>query len=105
MYDPSVGEIIKVYNWHAVVLDKFTNDQGSVVLYVHTLRNVFRGYAPEYINLDLATEDGITPATRQDLERELQTHQALRKTALESFFAAIKVADKAEEMAEPISVT
>ena len=82
------GDIIKLHNWHGVVLKVFRSDDGGAVLYVHTLRNVFRGYPPEYVEVDLAPE-GIQSATRADLEQELQKLSQVREAALDAFWAAI----------------
>ena len=82
------GDIIKLHHWHGVVLKVFRSDEGGTVLYVHTLRNVFRGYPPEYVEVDLAPE-GIQPATRADLEREYQKLLQVRQAGLDAFWTAI----------------
>lgn len=71
-YQSKVGDIIKMHSWHGVVLDVFTNEAGGTVLRVRTARNVFRGYPPEFIEVDLARE-AITPASRADLEKEIHS--------------------------------
>ena len=83
------GDIIKMHNWHGVVLKVFQSDDGGTVLYVHTVRNVFRGYPPEYIEVNLAP-DSIQPASRQALEQELQKHHQVREAALQQFLTAIE---------------
>ena len=44
-YIPKAGDIIKMHNWHGVVIKVFKNeDETGTVLQVQTARNVFRGY-------------------------------------------------------------
>jgi hypothetical protein len=87
-YIPKVGDVIKMHSWHGVVLDVFKNDAGGTVLRVHTARNVFRGYPPEFIEVDVAP-DSIFPATREDLEKEIEKHRALRDAAVAELMAYI----------------
>ncbi|GAB4408918.1 MAG: hypothetical protein Fur0044_02380 [Anaerolineae bacterium] len=80
-YQPKAGDIIKMHSWHGVVLEVFTSKTGRTVLHVQTARNVFRGYPPEFIEVDVAPE-AITPATRADLEKEIKHLQHMREIGL-----------------------
>lgn len=88
-YQPQVGDIIKMQWWHGVVLKVFTNEAGGTVLQVQTARNVFRGYGPEFIEVEVAPE-AITPATQADLEQEIKQLQAMREVGLQKMFEAIR---------------
>jgi hypothetical protein len=72
-----------------VVLDIFTNEAGGMVLRVQTARNVFRGYPPEFIEVDLAP-DAITPATRADLDKEIRLLSERRELGLQQMIDAIR---------------
>jgi hypothetical protein len=87
-YKPKAGDIIKMHAWHGVVLDVFTNETGRTVLHVQTARNVFRGYPPEFIEVDVAPE-AITPATRADLEKEIKHLQNMREIGLKQMLDCI----------------
>lgn len=89
-YKPKVGDIIKMHSWHGVVLKVFTNQIGGTVLQVQTARNVFRGYPPEFIEVELAPE-AISPATRQDLEEEISYLRQMREVGLKQMLDGIKV--------------
>ena len=80
-YEPRIGDIIKMHNWHGVVLKVFKAETGSTVLQVQTARNVFRGYPPEFIEVDIAP-NAIVPATRADLEKEIGYLQKMREVGL-----------------------
>jgi hypothetical protein len=100
-YKPKIGEIIKMHSWHGVVLDVFTNENERTVLRVQTARNVFRGYPPEFIELDLAPE-AITPATRADLDKEIKLLQEMRELGLQQMLSAIQDNNgSAEAASEP----
>jgi hypothetical protein len=71
------------------VLKVFTGEAEGTVLQVQTARNVFRGYPPEFIEVDLAP-DAVTPATRADLEREIQHLQRMREIGLQQMLDGIK---------------
>lgn len=88
-YQPRVGDIIKMQWWHGVVLKVFKNEAGGTVLQVQTARNVFRGYGPEFIEVDIAPE-AISPATEADLEREINQLQEARESGLRKMFEAIR---------------
>jgi hypothetical protein len=88
-YKPQIGEIIRMHSWHGVVLNVFTSETGGMVLRVQTARNVFRGYPPEFIEVDLAPE-AITPATMADLEKEIQLLQEMRQRSLQQMMESIK---------------
>lgn len=87
-YHPKVGDIIKMHSWHGVVLKVFTNPEGGTVLQVQTARNVFRGYPPEFIEIE-AAPNAITPATRADLETEIRYLQRMREIGLQQMLAAV----------------
>ncbi|MCB0211038.1 MAG: hypothetical protein KDJ52_16995 [Anaerolineae bacterium] len=90
-YIPDPGDIIKMHAWHGVVLKVFCNDQGQdTVLQVQTVRNVFRGYPPEFIELN-AAPDAVSPATRADLEAEIQYLQQMREIGLQQMLDSIRV--------------
>ncbi len=91
-YQPEVGDIIKMHVWHGVVLNVFTSQTGGTVLQVQTARNVFRGYPPEYIEVE-AAPDSITPASKADLEQEIAYLQQMRDTGLQQMLASIKQED------------
>jgi hypothetical protein len=57
-----------------------------------TIRNVFRGYPPKFIEIDAALE-AITPATRTDLEQEVRHLQRMREIGLQQMMDSIN-ADK-----------
>ncbi len=89
VYKPKAGEIIKMHSWHGVVLDVFIGEAGGTVLRVQTARNVFRGYPPEFIEVDLAPE-AVSPAIRADLEKEIRLLQEMRELGLQQMMNAIK---------------
>jgi hypothetical protein len=89
-YKPKVGDIIKMHAWHGVVLNVFSSETGRTVLQVQTARNVFRGYPPEFIEVE-AAPDAISPATRQDLEAEIDYLQRMREVGLRQMLDSIKV--------------
>lgn len=81
------GDIVQIHNWYGVVLETHFNEGGALsIIRVQTARNVFRGYGPEYIDVRLDPA-AIRPATRADLEREIQTHQRLLDGAVERLLA------------------
>lgn len=50
-----IGALVKLHGVYcAVILEEFRSETGGVVLKVQTLRNVFRGFGPEIIDLSLA---------------------------------------------------
>jgi hypothetical protein len=87
-YQPKAGDIIKMHSWHGVVLNVFTSDTGQTVLQVQTARNVFRGYPPEFIELSLAPE-AVTPASRTDLDKEINYLQQMREVGLKQMLDRI----------------
>ncbi len=88
VYHPKAGDVIKMHSWHGVVLKVFTNAEGGAVLQVQTARNVFRGYPPEFIEIE-AAPNAITPATRADLETEIRYLQRMREIGLQQMLAAV----------------
>jgi hypothetical protein len=88
-YQPKVGDIIKMQWWHGVVLKVFTNEAGGTVLQVQTARNVFRGYGPEFVEVEIAPE-AISLATQADLEQEINQLQEVRERGLRKMFDAIR---------------
>lgn len=89
-YQPKAGDVIKMHSWHGVVLKVFVNDTGGTVLQVQTVRNVFRGYPPEFIEIEAAPE-AIAQATRTDLEAEIDYWQRIREIGLKQMMDNIKV--------------
>jgi hypothetical protein len=87
-YQPRIGDVIKMYNWHGVVMNVFTSETGRTVLQVQTARNVFRGYPPEFIEVDVAPE-GVCSATRADLEKEIEYLQRMREVGLKQMLDSI----------------
>lgn len=88
---PKAGDIIKMHAWHGVVMKVFRSEQDQgTVLQVQTVRNVFRGYPPEFIELD-AAPDAVSPATRADLDREIQHLQQMREIGLQQMLDSIGV--------------
>lgn len=80
VFTPKVGDVVKIQNWHGVILDiTFDADGQPAILRVQTPRNVFRNMGPEFIDARLAP-DKIQPATRQDLDDEI----AFRRSLLEA---------------------
>lgn len=76
------GQVIKMHNWHGVILAvHFTADGEPALLQVQTVRNIFRGFGPEFVDLRLNPE-AITTAVWSDLEREITQHQQLQTAAL-----------------------
>lgn len=83
-YAPKIGDIIRMRSWHGIILDVFQNEQKDTVIRVQTVRNIFRKLGPEFIEIDLAP-DQVTPATREDLEKEIALHQRVQQEAIEKF--------------------
>ena len=72
-----VGQLVKLHNSYcAVVLDKYVSQNGGVILRVQTLRNVWRGFKAELIDTTVAPQ-GIYPATLEDVQAEIESHQAV----------------------------
>ena len=89
MYTPKTGDIMKIHNWHGVILNIFTNEQDGKVLQVQTVRNVFRGYGPEFIEMAVAP-DAIKLATKDDLDKEIAYITKIREIGLNKMLAVIK---------------
>ena len=87
-YKPKAGDIIKMHSWHGVVLEIFISETGRTVLQVQTARNVFRGYPPEFIEVEAAPE-AITAATRADLDQEIKYLQSMRDMGLKQMLDRI----------------
>ncbi len=98
-YQPKVGDIIKMHSWHGVVLDIFKSETGGTVLRVQTARNVFRSFPPEFIQVDLAP-DAITPASREELDREIAFLQEMRELGLQQMLSAIQDGQANREVEE-----
>ncbi len=96
MYTPHKGDIIKIHHWHGVVLNVFTDAEGGTVLQVQTVRNVFRGYGAEFIELAVAP-DSIQPAGQDDLDKEIAYFTQMREMGLTRMLAA--VADNGQQAA------
>ncbi len=88
-YTPETGDIIKMHSWHGVVLEKFKSEAGKTILRVQTARNVFRKLGPEFIEVDLAP-DLISPATLEDLQAEMASHQKVQQSAIEALTNLIR---------------
>lgn len=72
-----IGQLVKLHNAYcAVVLDKYVSQAGGVILRVQTLRNVWRGFKAELIDTTVAPQ-GIYPATLDDMQAEIESHQAV----------------------------
>jgi len=85
----TAGSIVKIHNWHGVVLETHYDENGNLsVLQVQTVRNIFRGYGPEYIDIRLQP-DAVEPATLADLQQEIETHHRLLDGALNRMLAAV----------------
>ena len=82
------GDIVKIHNWHGVVLNVFRDDTGGQVLQVQTVRNVFRGYGPEFIEVAVAP-DAIEPASRDALDKEIKHFTKMREIGLNKMLEAI----------------
>ena len=91
-YQPKAGDIIKMHAWHGVVLQVFTSDSGGVVLQVQTVRNVFRGYPPEFIAVEAAPQ-AIRPASRAELDQEIAYLQEMRDIGLQQMLNGIRQAE------------
>lgn len=77
------GDTVRIHDWHGVVLETNYDEDGELsIIRVQTARNVFRGYGPEYIDVRLHP-DAISPATTEDLEKEIQTHRRVLDGAVE----------------------
>jgi hypothetical protein len=87
-YKPKAGDVIKMHSWHGVVLEVFASEMGRTVLQVQTARNVFRGYPPEFIEVEAAPE-AIAPAKRADLEKEINHLQSMREIGLKQMLDRI----------------
>lgn len=86
----TVGQIVKLHNSYcAVILNKYVSADGGVILRVQTLRNVWRGFKAELIDTTVAPT-GIYPATMDDINAEIASHQAAIASGLDAMMAAIK---------------
>lgn len=52
------------------------SQNGGAILRVQTLRNVWRGFKAELIDTTVAPQ-GIYPATLEDVQAEIESHQAV----------------------------
>jgi|GEM_PF-1268117 len=82
------GDIVKIHKWHEVVLNVFLDDAGGQVLQVQTVRNVFRGYGPEFIEMAV-TPDAIELASREDLDKEIRYFTKMREIGLNKMLEVI----------------
>jgi len=79
----SVGDVIKIDNWHGVVMETHHDNDGNLsVIRVQTARNVFRGYGPEYIDVRLNPE-AVQQASLVDLQQEVARHRRLLDGAVD----------------------
>lgn len=81
-----VGDIIKMHFWHGVIKSVFVSENGEVVLQVQTIRNIFRRFGPELIEVSKAPH-AITVATIEDLEAEVAECKRLLDGAVQSLLA------------------
>jgi hypothetical protein len=85
----TVGQIIKLHNWHGVILaTHFTADGELSLLQVQTVRNIFRGFGPEFVDVRLNPE-AIQPATSAELAQEIAQQRQMQDGALRRLQAAI----------------
>jgi hypothetical protein len=90
VFTPQVGDVVKIRNWHGVILDiTFTADNQPAILQVQTPRNVFRNMGPEFIDMRLAPGE-VQPASREDLDKEIEFRQGLLSASLEKMLTAAK---------------
>lgn len=77
------GDVVRVHSWHGVVLETNYDESGALsVVRIQTVRNVFRGYGPEYIDVRLDAE-AVVPAELANLQQEIETHRRLLDGAVE----------------------
>lgn len=85
------GDVVRIQNWHGVVLETHFDSRGEIsVIQVQTVRNIFRGFGPEYIDIRL-NPDAVRLATMADLEKEILTHQRMLDGAIECLLANVPV--------------
>lgn len=88
VFTPKIGDVVKIRNWYGVVLDiTYTADNQPAILQVQTPRNIFRNMGPEFIDVRLAP-DHIQPASRADLDKEIEFRQGLLATSIDEMLAA-----------------
>jgi hypothetical protein len=86
----AVGDVIKIHNWHGVVLEVHHDEEGArSLLCVQTARNIFRGHGPEYIDVRLAPE-AIEQATPAALQQEIETRRRLLEGAVDRLLTAVR---------------
>jgi hypothetical protein len=84
------GDIIRIYEWHGVVLETHFDEAGALtVIRVQTARNVFRGYGAEYVDVRL-NSGAMAFATVAELEQEIQTHRRVLEYGIEQLLERIK---------------
>lgn len=84
------GDVIRIYDWHDVVLETHFDEDGALsVIRVQAARNVFRGYGSEYIDVRLIPE-AVAFATIEDLEKEIQTHRRVLEHGVEQLLESIQ---------------
>lgn len=85
-----IGQILKLHGIYcAVVLDKFINEDGGVILRVQTLRNVFRGFKSELIDTSVAP-NGLRAASMDDINTEIAEHYATVDRGLALMLEAVQ---------------
>ena len=94
VFTPKVGDVIKIQNWHGVILDiTYTAEHTPAILQVQTPRNIFRNMGPEFIDIRLAP-DKIQPATKADLNREIMFRRKLLETSLDKILTAAQATEQ-----------
>lgn len=84
------GTVVKIHNWHGVVLETHHDEQGQLsIIRVQTVRNIFRGYGPEYIDIRMLP-DAIEVATVDAMQKEIETHRRLLDSAIERMFESVQ---------------
>ncbi len=86
---PKPGDIVKAGGF-GVVLDVFQSSHtGKAVIKILFVRNIIKGQPAEIHDVETFSE--IAPATRADLEQEIQAHKAYQdKRFKEELFASIE---------------
>lgn len=100
----AVGDVVKIHNWHGVVLETHFAENGDLsIIRVQTIRNLFRGYGPEYIDVRLQPE-AVQQGTMIELRREIDTHQRLLEGAVARLLETAVTADFAPVAPPPLPV-
>ena len=83
----SVGNVIKINNWHGIVMEIHCDEHGDLcIIRVQTARNIFRGYGPEYIDVRLNPK-AVQLASLTHLQQEIARHRRLLDGAVDRMLA------------------